>query len=75
LLTLAEVLKVAADRGRRLDLVMLHGQPFLSDGVSRPYPCPVAHLRGSVPKEFIYSFCRHFGLPPIDFSLDPDPDD
>lgn len=75
MLTLEEVLRVAADRGRKLDLVMLHGHPYLSDGVSRPYPYPTLRPRGPLPKEFIYSFCRHFGLSPVDFSLDPEPED
>ena len=75
MLTLEEVLKVAADRGRRLEIVMIQGFPHLSDGFSRPYPCPVANRNALWPEELIYSFCRHFGFAPIDFSLDPDPDD
>jgi hypothetical protein len=75
LLTLEEVLRIAADRGRRVELVVIQGYPYLTDGFSRPYPCPVATLGALMPEKFIDSFCRHFGFATIDFSLDPDPDD
>jgi len=74
LLTLEEVLRIAADRGRRLDLVILNGQPYLVDGISRPYPCPTISRQTLLPIEYVYGFCRHFGLPPIDFSLNPEED-
>jgi hypothetical protein len=75
LLTLEEVLRVAADRGRRLEVVIIQGRPYLSDGFSRPLPCPTIVRSSLLPRSFIYGFCRHFGFAPIDFSLDPDPDD
>jgi hypothetical protein len=75
LLTLEEVLRVAADRGRRLEVVMIQGRLYISDGFSRPYPCPTTARRTLLPTQFIYGFCHHFGFAPIDFSLDPDPDD
>lgn len=75
MLTLEEVLRIAADRGRKLELVIVQGYPYLSDGFSRPYPCPVVNRNARLSEKFLYSFCRHFGFAPIDFSLYPDPDD
>ena len=68
LLTVEEFIRMAADRGVRLEIIEIGNRRVLTNGIVG-YP-----LRRSfddqLPDDARYSMCRLFGLPYLDFALD-----
>lgn len=74
LLTIEEFLGLARNRGRDLSVYLDRtGVNRIIEG-SNSYPLPRLP-GGRMPSALVASLCKHFNLPPIDFALDPIPDD
>jgi hypothetical protein len=74
LLTVGEFLGLARNRGKELTVELdREGISRITDG-SRSYPLP--RLQGGrMPSALVASLCQYFGLPGIDFALDPGRED
>jgi len=68
--------KVRRDYGIELEVtsVLLVASLFLRKG-DRIYPLPVLSEDDVIPIDILRTLCRAYGLPPLDFHLDPDPED
>jgi hypothetical protein len=68
--------KVRRDYGIELSVtsVLLVASLFLRRS-DRIYPLLVANENDVIPLDVLRTLCRAFGFPPLDFHLDPDPDD
>lgn len=73
MLTVREFIKLAADRGVKLEVVEHKGRQFLTNG-RVAYPL-IQSPEGWIPDEMRDTFCRLFGLPYLDFALDERPED
>src|SRR6185295_9349024 len=68
--------KVRRDYGIELSVtsVLLAASLFLRKS-DRIYPLLVANENDVIPLDVLRTLCRAFGFPPLDFHLDPDPED
>ena len=68
--------KVRRDYGIELAVtsVFLVASLFLRKG-DRIYPLLVASEDDVIPLDILRTLCRVYGFPPLDFHLDPDPED
>jgi hypothetical protein len=72
-LSMAEVIRLAADRGTTLWVETRGEKRWVTDG-SRKYIYP-DWPGGALPQAFVKSLCERFDLPGLDFALDPRDDD
>jgi hypothetical protein len=71
-LTIEEFIRLAADRGVKLEVIEIGGKQFLTNGlVIHPLTRGHRHLRTQARK----SLCETFSLPYLDFALDERPED
>lgn len=68
--------KMRRDYGIELSVtsVFLIASLFLRKG-DRIYPLPVLSEDDFIPLDILRTICRACGVPPLDFHLDPDPED
>jgi len=68
--------KVRHDYGIELSVtsVLLVASLFLRKG-DQIYPLPVLSEDDVIPLDILRTICRAYGFPPLDFHLDPDPED
>jgi len=73
LLTLEEFVRIAEDRGVKLEIIEMGNRRILTNGI---VGYPLRHsLHDWIPEDARYSMCRLFGLPYLDFALDDRTDD
>jgi hypothetical protein len=68
--------KVRSDYGVELSItqVLLAASLYLRKG-DRIYPLPLANENDVIPPDVLRTLCLAFSVPPLDFHLDPDPDE
>jgi hypothetical protein len=66
--------QVRRDYGMEIDISALLGRPLVFQESAHVYVLARIELDEVLPPNLLRTLCRLYGVPPVDFSLDPDHD-